>query len=576
MGRTAPGAGRVRTDRDAFRAAEVWRRHRPAGRDMSGRSFWTNLTFETWATMTGAVCMVLQLAVEPALWWLWPPWEISRNLFGWIAFILLLLSPVSGLLVERYLARRTPPGTTIPFRIRTVLFLIGCVPWLGLLIIPMWRRLMVRAPAWAVRPTPMHLDLDAPNTRLPRGSPLQRVYSSGAFGFWMITTGLFLPLSGSLWLAAGRDRGTILGTCVALHLAQGACMALHAESELRFTAQPRRSLRLIPWLCLMPQPISTLATLLAAWPVLEGARGKTLTWSAYARRGGVKRLPRWLNMRLALQQRRSSGSWIERWTLPQDLVIPQREGRAEAIRRTWMRTKAYLLLIEAPLAIGTVVWLAGGNAEPDRPWLLAVTALAALGLLHASAGGLCRLLRLRLPAVLDPPAVGLYLFLTQTALAFALLAAPLAVQGRFRELALLTTVSAALATMLSVLMRLLGHLVFQTPLTLATLVAWPAGFLLLIAPPVALALRPELAPVALGLAMLIPVVDVAFGVWSLPWLLYPFRWRDVFDGRMAVRMRVRLGLVTLVALLPLSGILLPVCLRLGSMGNRDTTRLRSS
>jgi hypothetical protein len=47
-----------------------------------------------------------------------------------------------------------------------------------------------------------------------------------------------------------------------------------------------------------------------------------------------------------------------------------------------------------------------------------------------------------------------------------------------------------LAAMLSVLMRLLDHLIFQTPLTLATLTAWPASFLLLIAPPVALALRP--------------------------------------------------------------------------------------
>jgi hypothetical protein len=555
----------VSTDRAALRAAEVWRRHIPAGRDMSGRSFWTNLTFETWASMTGAVCLALQLAVEPALWWHWPPWEISRNLFGWIAFSFLLLSPVSGLLVERYLARRTPPGTTIPFHIRTVLFLIGCVPWLGLLLIPLWRRLMMRPPAWAVRSMPMRLDLDAPHTRLPRGSPLHRVYSSGAFGFWMITTGLCLPLSGGLWLAAGRDRGTILGTCIALHLAQAACMALHAESELRFTAQPRRSLRLIPWLCLLPQPISTLAMLLAAWPVLEGARGKTLTWSAYARRGGVKRLPRWLNMRLAFQQRRSSGSWIEKWTLPQDPVVPQREGQVETIRKTWMRTKAYLLLIEAPLAIGTVVWLAGGNAEPDRPWLLAVTALAALGLLHAAAGTLCRLLRLRLPAVLDPPAAGLYLFLTQAALAFALLAGPLAVHGRFRELALLTTVSAALAAMLSVLMRLLGHLIFQTPLTLATLTAWLAGFLILIAPPVAMALRPDLAPVGLGLAMLVPVVDVVIGAWSLPWLLYPFRRRDLFVSKLPGWTQTCLAFRMLVALLPLGGLALPAWLLLDAL-----------
>jgi hypothetical protein len=276
--------------------------------------------------MAGAICMALQLSIEPALWWDWPPWQISRTLFGWIAFGFLLLAPISGILVEHYFARRTPPGTTVPFPVRTVLFLVGCVPWLGLLVIPTWRRLLTRAPSWAFRRSDTRLDLDAPDTRLPRRSPLYPVYASGAFGFWLIATGLLLPLAGGLWLATGRNRGTILGACVALHLAQAACMALHAESELRFTAQPRRTLHLIPWLCLLPQPVSTFAMALAFWPVIEGSRGKTLTWSAYARRNGVGRLSRWLDLRLALQQQWSGGSWIEKWTLPRGLEIPRREG----------------------------------------------------------------------------------------------------------------------------------------------------------------------------------------------------------------------------------------------------------
>jgi hypothetical protein len=446
-----------------------------------------------------------------------------------------------------------------------VLFLVGCVPWLGLLLIPWWRR----APAWAIRSATTRLDFEASHIRLPRGSPLHRVYASGAFGLWLIASGLLLPLSGGLWLAAGRDRTLILGACIALHLAQAACLALHAESEPRFTTQPRRTLRLIPWLCLLPQPVPILAMLLADWPVLEGARGKTLTWSAYARRNGVGRLPRWLDLRRSLEERRSSRPWTERWTLPQGLVIPEREGRAEAIQKNWIRAKSLLLVIEAALAVGWIVWLTDGEPAPAydpmrdpaiRPCLLAVRCLAALGLLHATAGGLCRLLRLRPPAVLDPPAAGLSLFITQTVLAFGLLAGPLAAYGRFRELALFTAVSAALAAMLFVLLMLSGQLILKSSLTLATLVAWPASFLVLIVPPLALALRPDLAPVGLALAMTVPVGDVLVGVWCLPWLLYPFRQRDVFDKQLPGWIRGRLAFRTLVALLPMGGLALPVWL----------------
>lgn len=540
------------TERATGRAAEVWRRQRPGGRDMSGRPFWTNMTLETWASLAGAVFLFLQLAVEPALWFRWPPWQISRSLLGWITLVLLLLTPVSGLLIEHYLVRRRPPGTSVPFRVRAAFFLLGGVPWLGLLLIPWWRR----APAWALRPTAPRLDLEAPPSRLPRGSPLHRVYASGAFGLWLIVSGLFLPLSAALWLVAGQNRGLILGTCVALHLAQAACLAIHAESELRFTAQPRRTLRLLPWLCLLPQPVPIVAFLAMAWPVLEGARGKTLVWSAYARRTGVGRLPRWLDLRLSLEQRMSSGPWTGRWTLPQDRVIPEREGRAETVRTNWMRAKSLLLAIEAALLVGSIVRLTG--REPDLPpWLLAAGCLASLGLLHATAGALCRLLRLRLPKALDPPAAGLSLFITQTALAFGLLAGPLAANGRFRELALLTAYSAALAAMLSVLLMLSGHLIFKSSLSLATLVTWPASFLILIVPALALVQRPDLAWIGLGLVMLVPVADVLIGVWCLPWLLYPFRWRDVFNGEVAWGTRVRLTFMTLIALLPLGGVALP-------------------
>jgi hypothetical protein len=479
----------------------------------------------------------------------WPPEQISRTLAGWTVFSFLLLAPISGLLVEHYLSRRAPPGTRVFFPIRILLFLIGCVPWLGLLAIPMWKRLTARAPGWALRPASTRLDLDAPETNLPRRSPLHFVYTSGAFGIWLIVTGLLLPIAGCFWLAAREDRKSILIVCIALHLAQALCMTVHAESEPLFTDQSRRSLHLLPWLCLLPQPVPAVALFLSFWPVAEGSRGKTLTWSAYARRNGVGHLSRWLDLRLALQQHWSGSSWREKWTLPRGLEIPSPEGRSEEIRRTWMRTKAYLLVIESSLVAGLIVRFTSERAL--RPWLLTACALASLGLLHATAGTLCRLLHIRPPRVLNPPAAGLYLFITQTASVFGILAGPLAAQRRFSELALFTAVSAALTAMLSVLVMLSRQFTSQS-LTLVTWVTWPLSFLFLIVPPLVLALRPELARTVFGLAMLVPVMDVVVGMWCLPWLLRPFRWRE---GVTVLR-----GLTALVALLPLGGLALPAWL----------------
>src|SRR4051812_46087812 len=65
LGRAAAGTGGMSTDRDAVRAAEVWRRHRPTGRDMSGRSFWIQVTFENATAAVGAVALTLQMILEP-------------------------------------------------------------------------------------------------------------------------------------------------------------------------------------------------------------------------------------------------------------------------------------------------------------------------------------------------------------------------------------------------------------------------------------------------------------------------------------------------------------------------------
>lgn|GEM_PF-2675615 len=558
------------SDHQATRAVEVWRRHRPTGHDMSGRSFWIQVTFENATAAMGAVALILQMILEPAFWWSWPPWRGSQELWGRIALGLLALAPISGALLERYLTHWTPPRLALRPGLHLAFWLLGGLPLAGFFLIPLARRWMNNSSTWVLRPTAACLDLDAAPEPLPRGTRWLWAYRSGVFGIWLTITGVLLPFAGCMWLAAAGGRKTLLVVCIALHLALAGCLAISAESDLRFTRQSRRYLRLASVLCLLPQPVPLLAAGSVLWTVAEAAHLKTLVWSAYAQAGSLRRHSQWLDLRLALQQWWQTGSWTERWTRPQGLELPQRNGRAEAARRTWMRAKTLLLPLEASLAIGWLVALHGSRPGPGydpisdpalHPWLVATILLAVLGFLQAGAGRLARLLRLRNPVRLGPAAAGLYLGLTQAGLTFALLAGPLAAHGKFRDLALVTSVLAALAAGLFVLLTLFGELFFQSSLTPTTLAAWPAILLILAVSPLALALRPDLAPAGLGLTLLVPVVDAAIGACALPWLLYPFRRRDVFDRGLPTRVRVRLAFVMLVAVLPLGGLLLPGLLK---------------
>ncbi len=555
-------------DRHAPHAAEVWRRHRPTGRDMSGQRFWVNMTFETAASLVGAVFLILQMCLEPALWWSSPLGRVPRELFGQIALGLLVLAPASGVLVERYLARRTPPRMALRPGARLALWILGSLPLASFFMLPLARRWMDGTSARILRPVAARLDPDAPPAPLPRNSPWHWAYVSGAFGIWLAVTGVLLPLAGCFWLAVGGERKAILAACAALHLAQAGCLAIYARSDLRFTHPSRRYLRLAPWLCLLPQPAPFFAMVPMLWAGAEGPRQKTLIWSVYARAGSVRQHSQWLDLRLALRQQWQAGSWIEKCTLPQGLEIPQREGKAEAARRTWIRAKTLLLPVEVSLAIGWLVAFAGSGPESPydpirdpllRPWLLATDLLAALGVLQAAAGSLAHLLRLRPPALLGPPAAGLYLFITQAALAFGLLAGPLAIHGEFGVLAKLTVVCAILTTAVSFLLMALLSLPASRPGVLADSILWPLSPLLLIMPPLALALLPGQAWIVISvLILLILSSDVLLGLRYLPWILHPFTLHHLFDRQLGWAFRVSLALRALIALLPLGGLALPI------------------
>lgn len=554
-------------DRYALRAAEVWRRHRPTGRDMSGRRSWANLTHENGALLGVVMFLILQVVLEPALWWSWPPWRGSRELFGGIALGLLAVAPVSGVLLERYLAHRTPPGMVLRPGARLALWFLGSIPLAGYLLIPLARRWMDGGSFRAWRPVAGSLDLDSPPAPLPRGSLRQWTYVSGAFGIWLAVTGVLLPIAGCLWLAATGQRTAILTACAVLHLAQAGCLAVYARSDPRFVHQVRRKLRLASCLCLFPLPVTLLALAVILWAE-AGSRQETLTWSAYAQAGSVRRHSQWLDLRLALRQQWQASSWSERWTRPKGLELPQRNGRVEAARRTWIRAKALILPVEASLVIGWLAAITVPGPEPSydpfsdaalRPWLLAASLLATLGLLQSAAGFFARLLRLRPPAILSSPTVGLYLFITQAALAFGLLAGPLAAHGKFRHLVLLAVFAGALAMALSFLLMALSNQLSSRMGALIESTAWPFGPLLLGFLPFPLAWFPGQATIVISaLTVVILSVGVLLGLRYLPWILHPFTLRDLFDRRLASGSRAALGFSALMVLFPLGGLALPI------------------
>lgn len=558
--------------RNAARAAEIWRRHQLTDRDLRGRIFWKNMTLEQGTIVAWIVFFVLQVPLESPLWRDTPPGYVSRDLLGRFALGLLVLAPVSGVLLERYLARWAPPGMVPRPRARLAFGVLGSLPLAGFFLIPLARRLIESRSPWILRPPEARLNLEAPPAPLPRGWRWQRVYTSGIFAFWQVVPGFLLLLAGSLWLAEGEDNLTTLAATVALHLAQAGSLALYARSDLRFTHLPRRRLRLAAWLCLLPQPASLAALLLVLWPEVEGPRNKTLTWSVYARTSSVRRGSRWLDLRLELQQQWTAGSWIERWTRLRGLEISRPKGRAEAAKKTWMRIKSFLLAIETALAAGLLT--RGFGAGPVtgydplrdsslRSWLAAVGLLAVLGLLQAALGAVCLLLRVSpLPKVLDPPAAGLYLFITQAALAFGLLMGSLAAHEELRVLAALSAYTGALAALLALLLA--AFMGFGSGIasseSFSTVLTWLAVLTGLGLLPLAVFKWPELAWAGVGLVMLAPAVDVWIGVRSLRWILHPFGWRDLFERQLPVRVRVRLGLLALMAILPLGGIAVPAWL----------------
>ncbi len=303
-------------------------------------------------------------------------------------------------------------------------------------------------------------------------------------------------------------------------------------------------------------------------PEAEGSHQKTLTWSAYAQVGSVRRHSRWLNLRLALQHQWQAGSWIERWTRPKGLEPPQRAGRAEAARRTWMRAKALLLPVEASLVIGWLAAFTGSGPEPSydpirdpaiRPWLLAISLTAIAGLVQPTAGLLARSLRLRPPSALGPPAVGRYVFITQAALAFGLLAGLLAAHGKTRDLALLAVLTGALSTLVSFLFMVLSDVLASRTETFLETTTWPFGLLLEGLLPFPIALFPAQATnfiSALTLATLLGGVAICWRF--LPWILHPFNLRHLFDRRLMPGNRISLVFSALIAALPLGGLALPI------------------
>lgn len=567
------GGHTVVIEDDAARAEEVYRRWRRTSLDVMGRSSWAGWTSEDAAFVSSLVSAVMLLLLEPALWFRdWPPPFLGDRVLSWMVPSFVAM-PLHGWLLDRFLSAKTSAERAMPRWLLVARFVAASFPLFSVALLPAWRRLLESQPSWAFRgrrPRPsLCLTESPPRARIP--GRLLRLYTSGAFAGWM-ALGFALPLLWAAWLARTHQPSWIVAVCVPLHL------VVFAGARFQAARLPwRRSLAsVLPWLALLPLP----GPFVAAFSLVisqTGGNTETLAWSAWARRSTADRLPLWRQLQGTLRSRWSAAPWFQQWRRPRLTDRPIQSGELDRNLLSFYRRKTALLLLES----GALV--VGATRLVDRfPRLgpavngtlhfatFFEVALAGIGLLIWSVGGIARLLRLPGLAGSDVGAFGRYLLLTSLAFLAGSQGGFLWVEGRQVELGLLIGYG-------GVLLAMLGCLLFLPNAArahgLGTFVLWCLAFMMLALSGIPIGLNERFGGwpghILGGAALLTPV-------WSLLlfrrfgyWLARPFLWRDLSNSQLPGRMRVVLAFLKSTAILPGGGLTIPAWIALRSFLDRE-------
>jgi hypothetical protein len=498
-----------------------------------------------------------------------------------IAFLATCL--VSTLLVARWLwqiSRRPRRGGRW---VRASLTLLGGIPILGLLVVPVWRTLQDRLPVRVPhrRPEVLAVDLARQQTSRHLLRLLDRTRADFLIVALLLIGQITVLLLTSLWLSREVmerrvERRYVLDLCLGLHLLLFLILFfLGLRSGRLGGVLPRRQQRLLvaaTFLCLLPIPLSPLAGSLPMMILEPGmTRSWTLLWQALVRRKESGRLPLWLELEESLQPGWGKLPWHQRIRNPPKSVTRQPGLGPVEVRTLMLYDLGVLALALDAACLGWCVsWLAG-RSSAAAPVLERFSEGGIFGALLVSAAALSvstihlvlRLLRISGPlSVLDRQPYALYAAKAPFALAAGLFFGREICQADPSQVGIL------LMYFISVLILLKGYSLIVTglkpkarwrgPWPWNETVSFLALFLLMIV--CGLGGPLELLPKGLALWLLTwPFRVLLLGRWLLPSLLRPFAKSDALAVSLPLWLRLDIAILLLSATLPFGALAIPWC-----------------
>lgn len=547
---------------DAARATEVYRRWRRTSLDVMSRASWEGWTLHDSGFIVSLTCMILLLILEPALWLKsWPPPLLPLSSYEWFAPSLLVM-PLHGWLLDRFLSAKTPAERFMPRWLLALRFITASFPLLSFCLLPAWRIFLERRPSWTSPPSHPRLDMAQGAHRSSPSGRLLGVYTSGIFGVLM-AIGFALPVIWSLWLArtATLDaaRPVVLAACAAIHLI--------AFAAARFAVAPLRGLRtvtvVVPWLYLLPIPAPLLGAMLLAYLETSASGKDALTWSTWARRGTASHLPRWLQAEETLRSHWTSLPWFRQWRRPWQIDRQSRDGELDQDLLSLYRRKIALLPLEggaATAGLSILVeffpYLGPGFHTTVRLTMFAGVIFAGIGLALLATAAVVRVLRISRLSSSGLAVFARYLLLAPAAFLAGAYGGLLWTEGRERELGLLVGYSGALLAIFA-WMFFLPSVSQGSGVRMGAL--WGLLFLslALLGIPIGLNSRFGGWPGRLfaTAALLTPLWGLLLFCRFGHWLPRPFLWRD--HARLPGRLRAVLAFLKWTAILPGGGLAIP-------------------
>lgn len=553
----------MEADRDLERIARVRRRFNMGRLDVMRRGFWEHSRAGDSAFLVAMYSFLLLLILEPVLWNArWQADVIEILVPDGVALALLLWLPVNALVVDRFLARKTPGERSLPLRLRVFRLVASVPPLYNLYTISLWKGILERRGFQAGASGPaLRLALAAAGRPSPSGALARVVLRSGFLYFTVALSAV--PLAAwAAWLAGatklgGWHRALVLASCVLLHLLVAVSWILHHRLEIERSpvyGWRRTALRVSPFLWLLGLPGCLAGLALGGW---AKPSTRSLTWSVFASRTGARREPLFRGSQEGLGSRWRGRPWFQQWRRPAGLTLAPAPSREEIERLSFYRLKSLFLGAESLGLASVVISRAPGLI---RPVLWTAGVLAGIGLALQLVVQAARLLRAsRLVSAAGRHPYGRYLFLTQAVLLGGTYLGAVSHTATVQQLGLLLAYLFALVAILIVLATFLS---WQLTSRGADMTLWGALALALTALGAFVCLegddlRPALDTSLLLMAACSPLWSVGLFLIKGGWLLRPFRWSQVFDRRLDPSRRWTLALVALTAALPLGGLAIP-------------------